>query len=132
MTSMKSSEWAMLAVLSVFWGGSFFFIEVALRGFQPFAIVFLRVVLAAIILTGVVHFSGRRLPASPRMWGAYFVMGALNNAIPFSLIVWGQTRIDSGMGCIFLGLMVIDGRVFNGLKMRAGGKQKIRSHAQIP
>jgi drug/metabolite transporter (DMT)-like permease len=38
----------------------------------------------------------------------------------------------AGMGCIFLGLMVIDGRVLNGIKMRAGGKQKIRSHAQIP
>jgi drug/metabolite transporter (DMT)-like permease len=47
---MKPSEWAMLVVLSVFWGGSFFFVEVALRGFQPFAIVFLRVVLAAIII----------------------------------------------------------------------------------
>jgi drug/metabolite transporter (DMT)-like permease len=100
MSSMKPSEWAMLVVLSVFWGGSFFFIEVALRGFQPFAIVFLRVVLAAIILTVVVYLTGRRLPSSPGVWGSYFVMGALNNAIPFSLIVWGQTRIDSGVASI--------------------------------
>ncbi len=100
MSSMKPSEWAMLVVLSVFWGGSFFFIEVALRGFQPFAIVFLRVVLAAIILTVVVYLTGRRLPSSPGVWGSYFVMGALNNAIPFSLIVWGQTLIDSGVASI--------------------------------
>lgn len=100
MSSMKPSEWAMLVVLSVFWGGSFFFVEVALRGFQPFAIVFLRVVLAAIILTSVVYLGRRRLPASPRVWGAYLVMGALNNAIPFSLIVWGQTRVDSGVASI--------------------------------
>jgi drug/metabolite transporter (DMT)-like permease len=100
MSSMKPSEWAMLVVLSVFWGGSFFFIEVALRGFQPFAIVFLRVVLAASILTGVVYLGGRRLPASVKVWGAYFVMGALNNAIPFSLIVWGQTRVASGVASI--------------------------------
>jgi len=100
MTSMKPSEWTMLAVLSVFWGGSFFFIEVALRGFHPFAIVFLRVTFAAIILACVVLFSGRRLPASPRIWCSYFVMGALNNAIPFSLIVWGQTRVDSGVASI--------------------------------
>jgi drug/metabolite transporter (DMT)-like permease len=100
MSSMKPSEWAMLVVLSVFWGGSFFFIEVALRGFQPFAIVLLRVVLAAVILTGVVCLGGRRLPSSPGVWGSYFVMGALNNAIPFSLIIWGQTRIDSGVASI--------------------------------
>jgi drug/metabolite transporter (DMT)-like permease len=97
---MKPSEWAMLVLLSVFWGGSFFFTEIALRGFQPFAIVFLRVVFAAIILAVVVYLSGQRMPSSPRVWGAYFIMGALNNALPFSLIVWGQSRIDSGLASI--------------------------------
>lgn len=100
MSSMKPSEWAMLVLLSVFWGGSFFFVEIALRGFQPSAIVCLRVVMAAIILSGVVYLSGQRLPSSPGMWGAYFVMGALNNAIPFNLIVWGQTHVDSGVASI--------------------------------
>ena len=100
MSSMKPSEWAMLVLLSVFWGGSFFFIEIALRGFQPFTIVFLRVVFAAVILVGVAYLSGQRMPSSLGVWGAYFVMGALNNAIPFSLIVWGQTHIDSGVASI--------------------------------
>ena len=100
MSSMKPSEWAMLVLLSVFWGGSFFFVEIALRGFQPFAIVCLRVVLAAIILTGVVYLGGQRLPSSPPVWCAYFVMAALNNAIPFNLIVWGQTHVDSGVASI--------------------------------
>jgi drug/metabolite transporter (DMT)-like permease len=97
---MKPSEWGMLVLLSVFWGGSFFFTEIALLGFQPFSIVFLRVVFAAIILMGVVYLSGQRMPSSFRVWGAYFVMGALNNAILFSLIVWGQTHIDSGVASI--------------------------------
>ncbi len=100
MSSMKPSEWAMLVLLSVFWGGSFFFTEIALRGFEPFAIVFLRVVFAATILVGVVYLSGQRMPSSLSVWGAYLVMGALNNAIPFSLIVWGQTHIDSGVASI--------------------------------
>ncbi len=100
MSSMKPSEWAMLVLLSIFWGGSFFFTEIALRGFEPFAIVFLRVVLAASILVGVVYLSGQRMPSSLRVWGAYLVMGALNNAIPFSLIVWGQIHIDSGVASI--------------------------------
>jgi len=90
----------MLILLSIFWGGSFFFVEIALRDFQPFTLVFLRVTLAALILTGVVYISGQRMPDSFKIWGAFLVMGALNNAIPFTLIVWGQTRIDSGVASI--------------------------------
>jgi drug/metabolite transporter (DMT)-like permease len=97
---MKPSEWGMLMLLSAFWGGSFFFVEIALRDFQPFTIVSLRVTLAALTLVCAVHLLGLRMPFSLRTWGAYFVMGALNNAIPFSLIVWGQTRIDSGTASI--------------------------------
>ena len=100
MSSMKPTEWAMLVLLSIFWGGSFFLVEIALRGFQPFALVFLRVTIAAIILLAVVYIRGRRMPASLKTWGAYFVMGVLNNTIPFCLIVWGQTRIESGIASI--------------------------------
>ena len=100
MSSMKPTEWAMLVLLSIFWGGAFFFVEIALRGFQPLALVFLRVTIAALILLLVVCLRGHRIPTGLKTWGAYFVMGALNNAIPFSLIVWGQTLIDSGVASI--------------------------------
>jgi drug/metabolite transporter (DMT)-like permease len=93
---MKPNEWWLLIILSVFWGGSFFFVEVALRDFEPFTLVFLRIVIAALILVGVVYLTAKRMPASLKTWGGYVVMGMLNNAIPFSLIVWGQTRIESG------------------------------------
>ena len=101
MGSMRPREWGMLVLLSIFWGGSFFFAEIALRDFQPFTVVFLRVALAAIILLGVVYIRGERMPASLKKWGAFCIMGVLNNAIPFSLIVWGQTRINSGVASIF-------------------------------
>ena len=100
MSSMKPSEWAMLVLLSILWGGSFFFVDIALRGFQPFALVFLRVTIAALILLVVVYIRGQRIPTSLKTWGAYVVMGTLNNTIPFCLIVWGQTRIDSGVASI--------------------------------
>ena len=100
MSSMKPNEWGMLVLLSIFWGGSFFFVEIALRSFQPFTVVFLRVTIAAVILLGVVYLRGQRMPSTISTWGAYLVMGALNNAIPFSLIVWGQTHIDSGVASI--------------------------------
>jgi len=72
-------------------------VEVALRDFQPFTLVFLRIAIAALILVGVVYLTAKHLPASLKTWGGYVVMGMLNNAIPFSLIVWGQTRIESGV-----------------------------------
>jgi len=97
---MKPKEWGLLIILSVCWGGSFFFVEVALRGFQPFTLVFLRIAIAALILVGVVCLTGKRLPKSFKTWGGYVVMGALANAIPFSLIAWGQTRIESGVASI--------------------------------
>ncbi|MCK4986573.1 MAG: DMT family transporter [Desulfobacterales bacterium] len=100
MGSMKPNEWGLLVILAVFWGASFFFVEVALRDFQPFTLVFLRIGLAALVLVGVVYISGKRLPTSFKTWAGYVVMGLLNNAIPFSLIVWGQTRIESGVASI--------------------------------
>ncbi len=100
MGSMKPNEWGLLLILSVFWGGSFFFVEIALRDFQPFTLVFLRISIAALILVSVVYLSGKRLPASLKTWIGYLVLGLLNNAIPFSLIVWGQIRIESGVASI--------------------------------
>ena len=86
MGSMNSNQWGLLIILSLFWGGSFFFIEIALRDFQPFTLVFLRISIAALILVGVVYFSGKRLPISLKTWKGYFVLGLLNNVIPFTLI----------------------------------------------
>ena len=100
MAAMGAREWAMLMLLSVVWGGSFFFVEVALRGFQPFALVFLRVAIAAAVLVVVVYAGGRRLPSALGTWAGFVLLGALNNALPFSLIAWGQTRIDSGVASI--------------------------------
>ena len=100
MAVMRTREWAMLILLSVIWGGSFFFVAVALRGLQPVTLVFLRVSIAAAILTVVVYAGGKRLPKSAGTWLGFLLLGALNNAIPFSLIAWGQTRIDSGIASI--------------------------------
>jgi drug/metabolite transporter (DMT)-like permease len=59
-----------------------------------------RVGFASIILLVVVTLKGKKMPVSLGQWGAFFIMGALNNLIPFSLIVWGQTHIDSSLASI--------------------------------
>jgi len=98
--SMTLSEWAMLLGLAAVWGGSFFFNDVAVRELPVFTVVVSRVALAAIILLAILRLRGERMPRAPRIWAAFFGMGVLNNAIPFSLIVWGQQHIASGVASI--------------------------------
>ena len=99
-TSMGMREWLMLVTLSILWGGSFFFVGVAVAELPPLTIVALRVGLAAITLWIIVLFMGLSLPKSPKVWVAFLIMGLLNNVIPFSLIVWGQTQIASGLASV--------------------------------
>lgn len=97
---MNAREWAMLIALAVVWGGSFFFNGVALRELPVLTVVVSRVVLAALILLVVLRLAGERLPSKRGVWAAFFGMGLLNNAIPFTLIVWGQQHIASGVASI--------------------------------
>ena len=99
--SMTAGEWGLLLTLSVLWGGSFFFNGVAVRQLPTLTIVAVRVVLAAVVLWGVVLLGQRRpIPHGWRLRRAFLVMGLLNNAVPFCLIVWGQSRITSGVASI--------------------------------
>lgn len=97
---MSLHEWIMLLVLSALWGGSFFFNSIALRDIPVLTVVLSRVALAALILLAVLRLCGERMPRAPRIWAAFLGMGLLNNAIPFSLIVWGQQHIASGVASI--------------------------------
>ena len=90
----------LLLGLATVWGGSFFFAEVALREVPPLTIALHRVFWAVPALFLVVLYQGLEIPRSIRTWFCYLVMGALNNAIPFSLIFWGQTNIGSGLASI--------------------------------
>nr|WP_321443645.1 DMT family transporter [uncultured Cohaesibacter sp.] len=98
--AMGLREWAMLLILSLVWGGSFFFVEVAVTQLPTLTIVFSRVLLAAIALWGVILLTGRSIPRSFKVWRTFLVMGLLNNVIPFALIAWGQKSIASGLASI--------------------------------
>jgi drug/metabolite transporter (DMT)-like permease len=97
---MGPAEWSLLVTLSVLWGGSFFFVGVAVTGLPPFTIVALRVGIAAVILNLFIVATGMRMPLDRQVWLAFLGMGFINNLIPFSLIVWGQTHIASGLASI--------------------------------
>ena len=90
----------MLVALSILWGGSFFFVGVAVAELPTLTIVVLRVGLAAIALWAIVLVLGLPLPRGRLIWGSFLVMGLLNNVAPFALIVWGQQTIGSGLASI--------------------------------
>ncbi len=98
--TMTPVEWAMLLTLSLFWGGSFFFIGVAVKELPPLTIVALRVSLASLILWALAPALGLVMPRRREAAIAFLGMGLLNNAIPFCLIVWGQTQLASGLASI--------------------------------
>jgi drug/metabolite transporter (DMT)-like permease len=98
--SMGLIEWSSLLTLSVFWGGSFFFVGVAVNAIPPLTLVALRVGLAAGALHFIVRLAGIAMPSDRKSWAAFLTMGLLNNMIPFSLIVWGQAHIASGLASI--------------------------------
>jgi drug/metabolite transporter (DMT)-like permease len=97
---IDARDWSLLAVLSVLWGGSFFFNGVVLKELPPLTVVLLRVALAAMILLPVLWVYRIRLPQGRSGWKPFFAIALLNNILPFSLIVMGQTYIPSGLASI--------------------------------
>jgi drug/metabolite transporter (DMT)-like permease len=97
---MGAREWVLLLLLSILWGGSFFFFKVILEALPPFTVVLGRVGLAAIALNLLLFAKGDRMPLTGRLWRQFFAMGALNNVLPFTLIVFSETRIASGLASI--------------------------------
>lgn len=97
---MNREDWAILLFLSVLWGGSFFFIEIALETVQPFTLVLIRVALAAAMLWAFLWWRGQRLPLPPGAARAYLVLALLNNAIPFSMFALAQEQITGGLASI--------------------------------
>ena len=97
---MGAVEWWMLFFLALLWGGSFFFIDVAVRSLPPLTLVLLRLSGAALTLNIVVQFTGNPLPRSWRQWRPFFPLSLIMCALPFSLISWGQIWISSGLASI--------------------------------
>lgn len=98
--AMTAREWGLLALLSLLWGGSFFFIGVAVKELPPLTLAALRVGLAALIPWASASLIGARPPRSGKALAALALLGLGNNALPFALIAWGQTHLAAGLASI--------------------------------
>ena len=88
--SIDTRDWSLLGVLSILWGGSFFFNGVVLREVPPLTLVLLRVALASIFLLPLLRVYRIRFPKGFSGWTPFVAIGLFKKVLPFSLIVMGQ------------------------------------------
>ncbi len=98
--TISPRAWAELFALSLIWGASFLSIRIALDEIGPLTAVAHRTGWAMLILWTYVLIRRLTIPTDLRVWGAFLVMGLLNNVIPFSLMAWGQLHIETGLTSI--------------------------------
>lgn len=97
---MDQTDWGLLILLSVLWGGSFFFAGIAVQDLPPLTVVLARVALAAAFLLPLFWIKGLTLPRTLRDWLPFLGMGLLNNALPFGFIFAGQTYVTVGLASV--------------------------------
>ncbi len=98
--TMSLCNWGILLLLSLLWGGSFFFNGVAIKELPVFTIVYGRVFFAAVLLIIFMKLKGIPFPKGGSILLAFLFMGFINNFVPFSLIVAGQAHISSGLASV--------------------------------
>lgn len=108
--SPGAANWAKLLFLGVIWGASFMAVTVALQGFGPMSIAALRIFSAALCLLVLVYAMGIGLPSLRTrdgriIWVCALGMGFFTNALPFSLLSWGQTYVASGFAGVCMAVV---------------------------
>lgn len=93
-------EWGLIALQSMLWGSSYFFIAIAQPEMPALTIAALRTIPASIALVLIVLSLGYRMPATLAEWRVFVLFAGFNSVLPFILIVWGQARATGGMAAI--------------------------------
>lgn len=109
-TAPTPLAWGLLCLLGLIWGGSFLGVEMALTGFGPLTVAAGRILIAALILGLVARLRGASMPAwttvsGRRVWTHCLGMALLSNAIPFSLLSWGQQQATSGFAGVSMAVV---------------------------
>ncbi len=105
-------NWGLLALLTLLFGGAFVFIEYAIETVPPSTVVSVRMWLAAGLVFLLARWRGHSVPplfeangSLSLRWKYFAAIGVIGNLLPFTLIAWGQTAIDSGLSGILVGAM---------------------------
>jgi drug/metabolite transporter (DMT)-like permease len=98
-------EIALLLSLATLWSSSFAFIKLAVETIPPLSVAAGRLSLAAVLIVAVARLRGLRFPREEGLWPKFFMIGLFGNALPFTLISWGEVTIDSGLAAILMAVM---------------------------
>ncbi|TGA98287.1 EamA/RhaT family transporter [Sporolactobacillus shoreae] len=96
---MSIKDFLILNLLGALWGGSFLFMRVASPVLGPFLLIDLRVLIAGLVLL-LYAWGIRQLPDYRKKWKQYIVLGAINAAIPFTLIAASELYLTASVSSI--------------------------------
>jgi len=100
-----AADYALLFTLAAIWGGSFTFIKMGVDTVPAATTTFCRLVVASAVMLAIAAYKGERWPSGGRLWAIILATSITGNALPFTLISWGEERIDSGLAAILMGVM---------------------------
>lgn len=96
---MRSADVGALLLLSALWGGSFLFMRIAAPALGPLFLIEVRVLLAGLALL-VAAAVARKLPPLRTHWRHYLIIGAINSALPFSLIATAELHLPASVAAM--------------------------------
>ncbi len=99
--------WGGFWLLALIWGSSFLFIRIGVEQLPAFQLVFLRTGIAAIGFNLVLRLRGRRLPSDWHSISHMLFLGIVNTVLPFAMITWGETQIESGLASVLQGTVAL-------------------------
>lgn len=100
-----AGDYALLLLLSAIWGSSFLFIKLAVATAPAASSTAVRIAVAALLMIVIARAAGQSMPRGTRVWGLICLAGIFGNALPFTLISWGEEVIDSGLTAILMAVM---------------------------
>ncbi len=111
MKEAKTFDILLLLILGTIWGSSFFNIKIASFSYEPFTLVTLRVLFAAIPLLCLCYYKDIKILAFSKQWKNYAGIGACNIVVPFVLIAIGTSKVDSFLAAMLMSTTPMSGLI---------------------
>lgn len=98
------ANYLLLIVLGAILGSNFMMTKVSVQDLPPMFVVSMRLAIGALLLVGIMILAGMKFPRG-RIWYALIGSGLFGLTVPFSLLAWGQQRVDAGLAAILMATM---------------------------
>ena len=111
---MRRKDLLILIILAAVWGSSYLFIRIAVPALGPFPLVAARVAIAAVVLWLGMRALGQRPRLRP-YWRQLLVLGAINAAIPFTLISAAELHITASLAAMLTATTPLWSAIFSAI-----------------